>query len=204
MLKLKRIAITGGLSCGKSSVCQVFKELGAFVVSADEIVHELLSPAKSLGQQIISLLGSEIVKDGKIDRSVIAQKVFKNKKLLHSLEKLIHPIVLNEIEKKYQEVDNQGNTSLFIVEIPLLFEVGAEKDFDAVIVVQADEAICKKRFTTTGYEEKEFIKRMANQMPIDEKAKCADYIIENSGNLEQMRHAVVEIFIKLTASIPTI
>ena len=127
MLTLKKVAITGGLSCGKSSVCRLFKELGAHVVSADEIVHQLLSSTKRLGQQVIELLGDDIVVDGKIDRNIIAKKVFEDKILLHSLEKLIHPVVLNEIEKQYQQISNQGTFPLFIAEIPLYLKLRFRK-----------------------------------------------------------------------------
>lgn len=201
MLTLKKVAITGGLSCGKSSVCRSFKELGAHVISADEIVHQLLSPTQHLGQQVITLLGQDIVVDGKIDRSIIAKKVFKDKALLQALEELIHPIVLSEIEKQYQQVSNQGKAPLFIAEIPLLFEVKSEKNFDKTIAVWADPEICKQRFTAyTGYGADEYDKRMANQMPAEEKARRADYVIENSGNVEQMHQAVVKLFNKLTAN----
>lgn len=200
MLTLKKVAITGGLSCGKSSVCRLFKELGAKVVSADEIVHVLLSSTNRLGQQVIELLGDDIVIDGKIDRNIIAKKVFENKILLHSLEKIIHPFVLNEIEKQYQQTSNQGTFPLFIAEIPLLFEVAFQKNFDATLAVWASPEVCKKRFTeTTGYGEDEYFKRMANQMPADEKAKRADYVINNSGSIDQLRKAVVDLFNKLTA-----
>lgn len=199
MLTLRKVAITGGLSCGKSSVCRYFKELGAHVVSADEIVHELLIPTQTLGSQVIALLGKDIVVKGKIDRSIIAKKVFEDKALLRSLEKLVHPVVLNEIEKQYQQIKNQGKAPLFIAEIPLLFEVGSEKCFDTTIAVWAEPEACIQRFiATTGYDENEYFKRMANQMPADEKAKQADYVINNSGNREQLQKAVINIFNKLT------
>lgn len=201
MLALKKVAITGGLSCGKSSVCRYFKELGAHVVSADEIVHQLLSPSTPLGQQIIKLLGEDIVVDGSIDRGIIAKKVFEDQALLRSLEGLIHPVVLNEIEKQYQQVNSQGKAPLFIAEIPLLFEVASEKKFDATIAIWADPQVCKERFiATTGCEKNEYNKRMANQMPAEEKARRADYVIENSGSIEEMYQAVVNLFIKLTAT----
>lgn len=201
MLTLKKVAITGGLSCGKSSVCRSFKELGAHVVSADEIVHQLLSPHQRLGQQVIALLGDDIVVEGKIDRSIVAKKVFINRTLLNSLEELIHPLVLSEIEKQYQQIRNQGKAPLFIAEVPLLFEVSSNKFFDATIAVWANPEVCKKRFTeTTGYGADEYEKRMANQMSADEKAKRADYVIINSGSIEQMHQAVVNLFIKLTAT----
>src|SRR5262245_55950333 len=103
MLILKKVAVTGGLSCGKSSVCRIFKELGAYVVSADDIVHQLLTPQTKPGQQVIELMGSDIVVDQHIDRSKIAKKVFGNLKLLKSLEQILHPAVRHEIDKKYQQ-----------------------------------------------------------------------------------------------------
>lgn len=198
---VKKVAITGGLSCGKSSVCHVFKELGAHVVSADEIVRQLLSPKRHLGQQVIALLGKDIVVEGEIDRRKIAEKVFRDRALLRSLENLIHPVVLSEIEKQYQQVNHQGKAPLFIAEIPLLFEVAQEQTFDATIVIWADPKACKERFIAmTGFGSDEYDKRMANQMSLDEKIKRADYVINNSGNKEDMHKAVVALFTKLTTT----
>lgn len=199
MLRLRKVAITGGLSCGKSSVCQYFKELGAHVVSADEIVHQLLIPTQPLGCQVVALLGQDIVVKGKIDRSIVAKKVFNDKALLRTLEEFMHPAVLDEIKKQYQHIKNQGNSPLFIAEIPLLFETGSEKFFDAAIAVLADSKTAMQRFmSATGYDENEYLKRMANQMPADEKAKRADYVIDNSGNKEELQKAVKNIYNKLT------
>lgn len=183
MLKLNKVAVTGGLSCGKSSVCRYFKELGAHVVSADEIVHNLLTPQTSIGRDVIALLGNDILKEGNIDRSVIAKKVFNNPSLLQALEKLVHPIVLKEIEKQYQQAKNQGTAQLFVAEIPLLFEVAGQSQFDTTIAVLADPEICVQRFIkATGYGRDEYNKRMAQQLEPEEKAKKADYIINNSSN----------------------
>lgn len=201
MLALRKVAITGGLSCGKSSVCRSFKELGAYVVSADEIVHQLLSSNEHLGQQVVALLGKDIVVEGKIDRRLVSEKVFKDRERLRSLEKLIHPFVLSEIETQYQQVCSQGKVPLFIAEIPLLFEIAQEGNFDTTIVVWADPKVCKERFTaTTGHGPEEYDRRMSHQLPLQEKVKRADYVIDNSGNTEQMYQAVRDLFVKLTAN----
>src|ERR1700733_11999306 len=102
MLGLKRLAVTGGLSCGKTLVCCLFKDLGAYVVSADEIAHRLLSPDTIVGKQVIRLLGSDIVVDNNINRRIVASKVFKDTNLLKSLEQITHPVIRDEIENKYQ------------------------------------------------------------------------------------------------------
>lgn len=198
MLTLRKVAVTGGLSCGKSSVCRYFKELGAYVVSADEIVHQLLSPNTPIGRHVVDMLGEDIITDHEIDRRAIAKKVFRNPILLRSLEQLIHPAVQQEIEKQYQQVKKQGITPLFIAEIPLLFESADTHGFDATITVWADSKQCKQRFQdTTGYGEEEFNNRMAFQMSPEEKIKRADYVIDNSGSPEKTREAVAALFTKL-------
>src|SRR3989344_834415 len=99
MLKLKKIAITGGVASGKTSVCRFLQELGAFVVNADVIVHELLVPGTDLGQQIIRQFGPEVLQNGEISRRVIAEKVFEDPQQLLKLEKLLHPAVLHKIQE---------------------------------------------------------------------------------------------------------
>lgn len=201
MLKLKKIAVTGGLSCGKSSVCRIFKELGANVVSADEIVHQLLSPQVSFGQQVIELMGPEIIVEGQIDRSRIAKKVFNNRTLLNSLEKILHPAVNNEIEKIYQKALSKDKDKLFVAEIPLLFESDFGQ-YDAVIAVVAGYNTCKQRFeNSTDSPHDEFDKRMARQLSPEEKAKKADFVIRNDGSLEELRQAVGALYKTLTNTI---
>jgi dephospho-CoA kinase len=195
MLRLRKVAVTGGLSSGKSTVCRVFQELGAYVVSADSIVHQLLSPDTSLGQKVIKLLGRDIIANDQIDRAKIAQKVFNHPLLLRSLESLLHPAVRDEIEKKYENAAKAGKWPLFIAEIPLFFETDHKKSFDATIAVIADPEIAKQRFIqTTGYGIDEFEKRNARQLNNEEKAKRADFIIINNGTLEDMQASVKIIF----------
>ncbi len=194
-LKLKKGAVTGGLSCGKSSVCRFFKEIGAYVVSADQIVHELLTPDTNLGQKVIELLGQDILENKKINRSIIASKVFHQPSLLKSLETIVHPVVFEEIEKKYQEAKNKGNYKLFIAEIPLLFEARKENLFDFTIAVVADSKICQSRFLkSTGNSLDEYLIRTENQLSPDEKARRSNFVIVNNGSLDEMREAVEKIY----------
>ena len=201
MLDLKKVAITGGLSCGKSSVCLIFKELGAYVVSADEIVHNILSCADTpIGKKIILLLGNDIIKNGTFDRQAIASKVFQNREHLHSLQNLLHPIVLSEIEKNYKKAVLKGDTKLFVAEVPLLFEGNHKKFFDFVITVYADPKICTERFIkSTGYTSEDYKNRMANQLPVEEKIKFSDAVIHNSGDFEQLYQTVKTLFTKLNS-----
>lgn len=197
MLKLRKVAVTGGLSCGKSSVCRFFKKFGAVVVSADDIVHRLLSPETDLGRKVIQLIGSDIVFNNQIDRSKIAEKVFNQPSLLRSLEKIIHPAVNEEIKKQYIQANQQEIGKLFVAEIPLLFEAGMENFFDTIITVLSDPLISQRRFQeATGKSEEEYVRRSVQQMHIQEKARRSDYVIVNNGSLEELEnetHKLMEI-----------
>ncbi|HRD55910.1 MAG TPA: dephospho-CoA kinase [Parachlamydiaceae bacterium] len=194
---LKKGAVTGGLSCGKSSVCRFFEELGAYVVSADEIVHKLLSSNQEIIQETVKLLGSDILINNQIDRLKIAKKVFDHPLLLNALETLLHPAVQKEIKDQYECKKNEGSASLFIAEIPLLFEINANFFFDFTIAVIADEKICKERFQKTGHTKEEFASRQKRQLGNVEKSEKADYTIVNNGSLKELKTAVIELYKKI-------
>jgi dephospho-CoA kinase len=220
MLTLKKVAVTGGLACGKSTVCHFLAECGAYVISADQIVHQLLSPHTRLGKKVIQQLGSDVVVNDQFDREAIAKKVFNHAPLLQALEKILHPGVIQEINKIYRQVQKrqaqkkqaqkrqtqkEHKTSLFVVEIPLLFEIAAEKDYDAIITIVSDTSIAESRFTErTGLDASQFHERMARQLPIEEKAARANFVrtsfvIYNNGSLEELKQATEVIFNNLVA-----
>lgn len=193
MLKLKKIAITGGVASGKTSVCRFLEELGAYVVNADAIVHELLTPDTDLGQQVIRQFGPEIVKNGQISRRVVAEKAFKDSRALKKLEELLHPAVLKKIEEFYSSACKEGRYASFVVEIPLLFEIGADKFYDVIVVVLSDEAKAKKRFEQTGFQKTEYDLRMSRQLKPEHKAAKAHYTIHNNGSMAELREEVAKL-----------
>lgn len=199
MLNLKKLAITGGLSSGKTTVCHLFKDLGAFVVSADEIVHNLLVPDSIIGQKVIQLFGPNIVENNSLNRKKIAQQAFLDVRLLKALEALIHPVVYTEIEKEYQHAKQSGKYPLFIAEVPLLYELFKQDEFDIVITVTADLPICQERFIKQTHQTiREFEQRMAQQIDPENKAKKSDYVIKNNGSLAQLKDQVTKLYSLLT------
>lgn len=196
MLTLKKVAVTGGLSSGKTSVCQILKELGAYTISADEIVHQLLSPKTKVGQKVVNLLGPEIHRSGNLDRSIIAKIVFSDAKKLLALERLLHPAVIEELEKRYIQVQNEAKYSLFVAEIPLLYESENEHLFDYVVAVIADSKLCQKRFETAAkkYPQNEFEKRMSRQWDPKEKAVKANFVITNNGSIDELKQQVKNLY----------
>ncbi len=203
MLRLKKTlnkgAVTGGLSCGKSSVCHLFQELGCYVVSADEIVHDFLSSNQEIIQEVVKLLGTDILINNQLDREKIAKKVFNQPHLLKSLENILHPAVFEEIRKQYEFKKNEGLTPLFIAEIPLLFETKSNLFFDFTITVAADREICKNRFKKlTKSDDNEFERRQEKQLSTLEKLKQADYTIINNGSMTDLKNAVTKLYTELT------
>lgn len=193
MLKLKKIAITGGIASGKSTVCRFFQELGAYVVNADAIAHQLLCPDTDLGQQIVREFGHEIIVNGQISRKMLADRTFKNPEKLERLEGLLHPAVRQKIEELYEAACNEGLHSSFVVEVPLLFEVGSEANYDVVIAVLSSEVHAKLRFEQAGFQKTEYDLRMKRQLKPETKAAKAHFIISNNGSLEELRNEVIKL-----------
>ena len=189
---MRKIAITGGLSSGKSTVGLLLKESGAYVVSADTIVHQLLSSDADISRQVVKLLGPGICTNDRIDRKKIANIVFSDPVKLKALDTILHPAVKKEIVKQYEQVKNDSSYIFFVAEIPLLYETGMEKLFDAVIAVSTDPSVALSRYMqTTGLGRKDFEARMNYQQKPLEKEKKADFIIVNNGDLTNFKKNVV-------------
>ncbi|MCB1113932.1 MAG: dephospho-CoA kinase [Chlamydiia bacterium] len=197
MLKLKKVAVTGGLSSGKSTVCQFFQQMGASVISADEIVHNLLNQDPNVQTRVLDLLGRKILEKGSLNRKAIAEKVFHNPDKLEQLEKILYPKVQKEIEKAYEMELRKGKSNLFIAEIPLLYEAGMATWFDDVIVVEADQKIRQTRFSGSS---EDFNLRSKRQMSLEDKVKNADYILHNNGSQEELKQSVKILFTQLNKS----
>lgn len=193
MLKLKKIAITGGLASGKTTVCRFFQEFGAFVVNTDAIIHELLDYDVNLGQQIIRQFGSVILENGKISRKMIAEKAFKDPELLKALENILHPVVFHKIEELYKDACRAEKYTSFVVEVPLLFEIQGQHSYDYVIAVLTDKATARCRFERAGFASKDFDLRMKRQLSPHQKASRAHFVIHNNGTLSDLKEQVVKL-----------
>lgn len=208
MLKLRKVAVTGDVASGKTSVCRFLRDCGAIVVSADQIVHNLynlLSPNSNLGKKIVSLLGEEVIENNQFNRKAIAHIVFKNYELLYQLEQLIHPEVQNEIEnaycicKKKLSDEYQSGTFLFVAEVPLLFEAGLDKFYEEIILVTADPISCQKRYLKRHPNDREgYFERSKRFIDQNEKLKKAQWIIANDSNLEKLKCSTEILYEQLT------
>jgi dephospho-CoA kinase len=194
MLILRKIAITGGLSAGKSSVAGFFKDLGAYLLDTDVIVHNLLE-SPFIQKQVVDLLGPQIIENNTLNRTEIAKLVFKDPKKLELLEQILHPLVRDEVERKYKQACKEKNWNLFVVEIPLLFETNSQSYYDKTIAVIADEPSCQKRFMSKTNQNVHSFKERANrQLPQEEKAKKANFTLYNNGSLADLKRAFLKIY----------
>ena len=193
MLTLKKIAITGGIASGKTTVCNILNKHGACAFNSDQIIHRLLDKDSLCIEKIVKLLGSKILTKKKIDRKKVAIIVFNNEKKLEELESILHPKLLMEIEREYRYAKEKNCYKFFAVEIPLVQEIGKEKVFDAIVAILSAQETAQVRFAKRGYSKEIYNKRMKHQWDINKKASNADYIILNDRTIEELENNVMEM-----------
>ncbi|NOZ24527.1 MAG: dephospho-CoA kinase [Nitrospirae bacterium] len=189
------VGLTGGFGYGKTTVLKLFEKLGAAVLSADAIVHDLLR-RETVRDSIVEMFGPDILTGGEIDRKKLSARVFSDEGSRKNLERLLHPLVLETIRRAYRQAAalTPEDKVVMVVEIPLLFEAGFDKEVDAVVAVTADSAAVRMRLRRKGFSDEEAMKRCAAQMPAEEKAARADYVIDNSGALEETERQVRRVW----------
>jgi len=197
------VAITGGISAGKSTALECFRRHGAATVSSDEIVHHLLATDQDVKTALVERLGEEILgADDAPDRERIAVRVFRDRDALDFLEKLLHPLVSREYMAWREQLGALADPpAVCVTEVPLLFEVGAEKRFDKVVVITAP---AKLREARRGGRSDDREDRL---MPDREKVKRADFAYVNTGTPDELDAWVAEVMATLahgsTGDLPT-
>lgn len=180
----------------------MFADLGARIVDADTIAHELYRPGEDVYQELVKRFGPEIVKpDGEIDRQKLAAAAFDGGRV-EELNKIVHPAVIRRQEQWMREIGAKDPYAVAIVEAALIFEAGAAERFDRMIVVTCKPAQKIARFgQRTGMSETDaradVERRNKAQMPDEEKARRANFVIDNSGSVEETRHQVQRIYAEL-------
>lgn len=181
------IALTGGISTGKSTVASILKLYGFEVIDADAIAHEVL---QSVAGKVAELFGAEYVHDGVVDRKKLGGLVFSNPDEKKKLEQLVHPLIRQEIMRRAERSEVQGVP--YFIDIPLFYETGAY-DIDKVLVVYASREIQLERLVKRdGFSEEEARKRINAQMDIEEKRKRADYVIDNTKDIGYLTEQLEE------------
>ena len=192
---MKRIALTGNIGCGKSTVGELFKKLGAHVFDADRIIHTFYKRGHPVRDEVVEVFGEGILDaEGNVDRKKLAEVVFGNDERLRKLEEITHRALYDHLEREFSKLP-EG--SIAIVEASLLIEKGTYRNYDKTVVVYAPYEVCRERALRKGFSEEDFERRWRKQIPIEEKVRYADFVIDNSDGLERTEEQVREVFEKI-------
>ena len=191
------LGLTGGIGSGKSTAARMFADLGAIVIDADAIAKEVLEPGQLGHESIVNKFGDEILdSSGNIDRSILAAKVFENSAELKELEDIVHPAVASKV-LEIRESLPAGATVVY--DTPLLVEKKLQHQFDQVIVVLAPEALRTQRLLARGLAQNDIIARMSNQATDQQRREVANYVIDNSSTLVELRDEVQKVWTQISA-----
>jgi dephospho-CoA kinase len=196
-----KIGLTGGIASGKSLVSQMFVDLGAHCIDADQIAHELMRPGEKVYEQVVQSFGDEILNpDKSVNRSKVAELAFdKRRPRIYELNRLMHPEVIQRYESWMEDIRSREPDAIAILEAALVLEAGLRKRFDRIVVVtcKPQQRIERwaQRFNLDPETAKvEVTRRMMAQAPDEAKIQAADYVIDNSGSVEETRNQVQKVY----------
>jgi dephospho-CoA kinase len=188
--KMITAGLTGGAGSGKSTAAKYFRELGARVIDADRIGHDLLKPGSPCHDSVIKAFGPGIVAKGRINRKLLGKIVFGSKRGLEKLNRIVHPHLLKEIKNKISKIKNGGFKGLLIIDAALIVPWGLQKQLDLLIVVDSPAKTRLERLTAKGISLSQARRIMASQLPVLKLKREADIIILNNGSLSGLKKKV--------------
>jgi dephospho-CoA kinase len=182
------IGITGGIGCGKTEVCNILRILGAKVFFADMIAKEIVNKQSDVRKRIQKTFGKNVyTADGSLDRKKVAKIVFDDGHLKKALDKIVHPYVIEILKKQIQKAKDSGIHSLVVVEAALIYEVGVEKMFDYIVMIDAsEEERIRRVMQRDNVTRVEVVKRIKMQMPVEQKIRRADFVIYNTDDMRKL------------------
>ena len=188
--KIKLIGLTGGAGSGKSTVAGYLRELGARVIDADRIGHDLLNPGSPCHDSILKAFGPSIVAKGRINRKALGKIVFGNRRELVKLNKIVHPHIVTNIKNKIAKIKNSGFNGLVIVDAALIVPWGLHKKLDLLIVIDTPLKTRIERLRAKGLSLNQARKILVSQLPVSRLKREADIIVTNDGNLSLLKKKV--------------
>ncbi len=179
------VGLTGGIGTGKSTAARMLAERGAVVIDADLLAREAVAPGTDGFRAVVEAFGQEVVNaDGTLDRKRLAQIVFEDPERRRALEAIVHPEVRRRIAQTV--ADNAGTPSVVVLDSPLLIETDGHRDVQVIVVTTTTPQLAIARLVARGMDEADARARLAVQMPLEEKARKADVVLDNEGSLEDL------------------
>jgi dephospho-CoA kinase len=197
-LAMLRVALTGGIASGKSLVAAELAARGAVVIDADVLAREVVEPGTPALAAIIDRFGPQVVRDGKLDRSQLGAIVFADPVARRDLERIVHPVV----RARAAELERAADPDAVVVHvIPLLVETGQQQDFDVVVTIDVDhETQIQRLIARNGFSRAEAAARVDAQASSEERRTAADVVVDNNGNLDDLREQIAALWGVLTSA----
>lgn len=193
-----KVGLTGGIASGKSTVASMLRDLDCPLLEADTLGHELLEQGQPAYDEIVREFGKEVLDSyGKVDRSKLGAIVFADAAKRTKLNQILHPRILDVIRKWFAALDRPGGPELAVVEAALIIEAGFNKELDRLVVCWSRPEQQLERLRERGLLPEAARLRIAAQMPVDEKRRMGDEVIDCSGTIEDTKRQVAQVFEKL-------
>ena len=195
-----KVGLTGSIAVGKTHVCEVFRELGCPVLDADKVARDVVEPGTVGLERVVLEFGDSVLKsDGQLDRQKLGSIVFTDEEKRLKLNSIIHPLVFEAQNAWLNERERENPNGIAIVDAALMIESGGYKRFDQLIVVWCEPDLQLQRLMDRdGLSREDAERRIASQMPQDEKKSYADHLIDTSGGYDATRRQVAEVFAELS------
>ncbi|WEV38211.1 dephospho-CoA kinase [Lactobacillus sp. ESL0680] len=192
------LGLTGGIASGKSTADDFFKKQQLPIIDSDLIAHDILNVGEAGYHQVVQQFGSNFLNpDQTINRHQLGEVVFSDPKQLSILNKITHPLIFQIIQTKITQ-NKQAGEQLVILDAPVLFESGAQKYCDKTLLITVPEEMQIKRLMARdGLTRKAALNRINSQMPLAKKVKLADYVITNTGTIEELEAQLAQLLLKL-------
>jgi dephospho-CoA kinase len=198
-----KVGLTGGIACGKSHILREFHKLGVYTIDADEIAHSVILPSTSAYKELLDTFGKDILaSDDTIDRKTLGQVIFSDEEARQKLNEIVHPQVRQEEARLTSEFEavKDPKSPIIMVDAALMVETGSYRKYDFIVVAYCYPKIQLRRLMSReGLSEEKAIQQIRSQMPLLDKIKYADYIIENSSRLSETNEQVKHVFTELVA-----
>lgn len=198
------VGITGGIACGKSTAAQMLAEKGAIPINVDEIGHQLLRRGSPIINELIEIFGSGVLDDsGNVSRENLGAVVFSDRNARERLNHILHPLIIQQSRTEARQLAAETPSCVVLIDAPLLIEAGAQDTVDYIVVVTVSPEIQVQRLLNRSAAQNKNLSqadaqaRIDAQMPLSEKIKFADFVIENNGTIDALRCAVNTLWSKL-------
>jgi len=181
------VGVTGGIGSGKTEACRIFESFGLRVLYADTIARNLIDTDEQIRRSVRRLFGDGIYLDSGLDRKEVAKRIFADEDLQKKLNAIVHPVVLNAIDGELRSARGRGEEHIVMVEAALMFESGADRMLDYTVLIDAEQEHRVSRVVQRDHSNRtEVMQRIKAQLPVSEKARRADFIIQNNGTRDEL------------------